>query len=292
MYNFKEKYQYYLNIFENYADKQKEIFNTKSELLTESLKYSLYVGGKRVRPVLALATAELLGVDFSEVLPFAFALECIHTYSLIHDDLPSMDNDDFRRGKPSNHKVYGEANAILAGDGLLNTAYSICFKACLKGETHCLAANLLCEFAGIYGMICGQSLDIAFSNQTEFTEDDLLRVYQLKTGKLLLAPILIPSILSGNKLYFELEELGKKLGLLFQITDDILDEIGSFEKLGKTIGKDKDENKLTSVRVYSLDGAKIRADMYATHCYHILDGLDGDVEFFRDLITYVRNREK
>ena len=131
MYNFKEKYQYYLNIFENYADKQKEIFNTKSELLTESLKYSLYVGGKRVRPVLALATAELLGVDFSEVLPFAFALECIHTYSLIHDDLPSMDNDDFRRGKPSNHKVYGEANAILAGDGLLNTAYSICFNACL-----------------------------------------------------------------------------------------------------------------------------------------------------------------
>ena len=195
MYNFKEKYQHYLNIFENYAEEQKAVFNTKSDLLTESLKYSLYVGGKRVRPVLTLATADLLGVDFSAVLPFALALECIHTYSLIHDDLPSMDNDDFRRGKPSNHKVYGEANAILAGDGLLNTAYSICFKECLKGELHCLAANLLCECSGINGMICGQSLDIAFSNKTEFTEDDLSKVYQLKTGKLLLAPILISSIL-------------------------------------------------------------------------------------------------
>ena len=140
------------------------------------MKYSLLLGGKRIRPVLMLAVADVLGTPSKDVLPYALALEMIHTYSLIHDDLPAMDNDDFRRGKPSNHKVYGEANAILAGDGLLNTAYSLCFDQCMKGEKYVLASKFLCEGAGIYGMIAGQSADLYFSEKDrEVSEENLPR---------------------------------------------------------------------------------------------------------------------
>ena len=292
MYSFDEKYESYLDIFENYAKSNADKLTTLPDVLGESMKYSLFLGGKRIRPVLALAIAEILLLPTEEILPFALALEMIHTYSLIHDDLPSMDNDDFRRGQPSNHKKYGEANAILAGDGLLNTAFSLCIRQCFKGEKYCRAAEYLCDAAGIRGMIAGQSLDLKFTNgNEECTEEDLLKIYQLKTGKLLLAPIAIASILADNKFYFELEDFGENLGVLFQITDDILDETGSFEKLGKTIGKDKNENKLTSVRFYGLEGAKIQADVSATKCYRILDAIDGDTEFLRDLISYIRNRE-
>ena len=292
MYSFDEKYESYLNIFEKYAKDNADKLTTLPDVLGESMKYSLFLGGKRVRPVLALAIADVLNLPSEEILPFALALEMIHTYSLIHDDLPAMDNDDFRRGQPSNHKKFGEANAILAGDGLLNTAYSLCIRQCFKGEAYCRAAEYLCDAAGINGMIAGQSLDLKFTDENEeCSEEVLLKIYELKTGKLLLAPIAIASILSGNKFYFELEDFGKNLGILFQITDDILDEVGSFEKLGKTIGKDKTENKLTSVRFYGLEGAKIQADFCATSCYQILDAIDGGTEFLRDLISYIRNRE-
>ena len=292
MSNFEEKYEYYLKTFEEYATSQADKLTTTPDILGESMKYSLFLGGKRVRPVLALAVADVFNLDKNEILPYALALEMIHTYSLIHDDLPAMDNDDFRRGKPSNHKCFGEANAILAGDGLLNTAYSICITQCLKGEKYCLASQLLCDFAGINGMIAGQSLDLLYtSTNEECSESDLLTIYNLKTGKLLLAPILIASILNGGKDYFELEEFGRNLGDLFQFTDDILDEIGTFEKLGKTIGKDKSEKKLTSISFYGLEGAKIQADICATKCYNVLDGIDGDTEFLAELVSYIRNRE-
>ena len=292
MYNFEEKYNKYLNIFEDYAKSQAKQLTTTPEILGESMKYSLFLGGKRIRPILALAVAEILNVAEADILPYALALEMIHTYSLIHDDLPAMDNDDFRRGKPSNHKKYGEANAILAGDGLLNTAYAICISQCAKGERFCIASQVLCDCAGVNGMIAGQSLDLLFTSNNEIcTEEDLLNIYKLKTGKLLLAPVLIASILSGGKSYFELEDFGKNLGELFQFTDDILDEIGSFEKLGKTIGKDKSENKLTSISFYGLDGAKIQADLRATRCYNVLDGINGDTEFLSELISYIRTRE-
>ena len=293
MYNFDEKYKKYLNIFEEYARTQAENLTTTPDVLGESMKYSLFLGGKRIRPVLALSVAEILNVPQEEILPFAYALEMIHTYSLIHDDLPAMDNDDYRRGQLSNHKKYGEANAILAGDGLLNTAYSVCIEQCFKGEKYCRASDLLCNCAGIFGMIAGQSLDLKYSNATaEYTENDLRAIHALKTGKLLVAPILIASILGNNRFYFELEEFAENLGVLFQIVDDILDEVGSFEKVGKTLGKDKTEQKLTYTKFYGLEGAKIHADLHASRCYRILDGIDGDVEFLRDLITYIRNREK
>ncbi len=293
MYTFDGQYETYLSAFCSYAEEYCKGLSTSPEILGQSMKYSLLLGGKRIRPVLMLAVADTLGTPLKDVLPYALALEMIHTYSLIHDDLPAMDNDDFRRGKPSNHKVYGEANAILAGDGLLNTAYSLCFDQCTKGEKYVLASKFLCECAGIYGMIAGQSADLYFSEKDrEVSEEDLHYIYEHKTGKLLLAPVAIASILSGNKFYFEFEQFGKALGSLFQITDDILDVTGDFSTLGKSVGKDKQENKLTCIRLYGLEGAKIHADMYAKRCYMLLDGIDGNTAFLYDLITYVRNRSK
>ena len=286
------RYEQYLAEFERYLKAYTDTLKTKPEVLGESMKYSLLNGGKRIRPVLALACADVLGLDHKEILPYALALEMIHTYSLIHDDLPAMDNDDFRRGKPSNHKTFGEANAILAGDGLLNEAYAICFQECLKGEKYAVAAKYLNECAGAFGMIAGQSADMYFSElNREVSEEDLSYIYAHKTGKLLLAPIAIASILANNKHYLEFERFGKLLGVLFQVTDDILDVVGDFDSLGKNVGKDEGKNKLTCIRLYGLDGAKLRADLYAKDCQAVLEGIDGDTSFLRDLTDYVLNRK-
>ncbi|MBQ8428322.1 MAG: polyprenyl synthetase family protein [Clostridia bacterium] len=215
----------------------------------------------------------------------------IHTYSLIHDDLPAMDNDDFRRGKPSNHKAFGEANAILAGDGLLNTAYEICFAECKKGEKQVRAAQILSEGAGVYGVIAGQAADLASENGQSLTQKDLVYIHEHKTGKLLLAPVAMACVLSGDKYYFQLEKFAKALGVLFQITDDILDVVGEFEKMGKSIGKDEKEDKLTYVKLYGLEGANARADLLVGDCNAFLEGVDGDIAFLRDFAYYVRNRK-
>ena len=284
-------YNEYLSEFNAYAQGYADKLKTNPSILADSMKYSLLNGGKRVRPVLMLACADVVGVAKEDVLPFALALEMIHTYSLVHDDLPAMDNDDFRRGKPSNHKQFGEANAILAGDGLLNEAYAICFNECFKGEKYVLASQFLNECAGAYGMIEGQSADLYYTNSNEdVSEEELNYIYEHKTGKLLLAPVAIASILSGNKYYLPLEQFGRLLGQLFQMTDDILDVTGEFDALGKSIGKDDKENKLTCIRLYGLQGAKVRAELCAKDCKAVLEGVDGDTRFLNDLVDYVLNR--
>lgn len=294
MNDFNLAYEKYQSIFENYATEYASKMQTKPEILGDSIRYSFLNGGKRVRPVLALACADVLEVPQEDILPYALALEMIHTYSLIHDDLPAMDNDDFRRGKPSNHKRFGEANAILAGDGLLNEAYAICFNQCVKGEKYVLAAKYLNECAGIYGMIAGQSADLYYSSNYSATnaeaEDSLWYIQECKTGKLLLAPVAIASILAGNKDFFALESFGHMLGRLFQMTDDILDVTGDSALLGKTVGKDEKEDKLTCVKIYGLDGAKVRADMCAHDCFAILEGINGDTDFLKGLVEYVLKR--
>ena len=288
MTDFDFRYREYLTQFEEYLNAYAESLRTKPEVLGESMRYSLQNGGKRVRPVVMLACADVLGVPKEDVLPFALAIEMIHTYSLVHDDLPAMDNDDFRRGKPSNHKQFGEANAILAGDALLNEAYAICFAQCMKGEKYALASSFLNECAGMYGMVVGQSADLAYSQaDIDVSAEDLFYIYEHKTGKLLLAPVAIASILANNKSYLAFESFGKLLGRLFQMTDDILDVTGSSEELGKTAGKDEKENKLTCVKLYGLEGAKVRADMCARDCYGVLEGIDGDVSFLQQLVNYV-----
>ncbi len=293
MYDFDEKYAEYLRTFEQYLEKYAETLNTRPAILGDAMRYSLLSGGKRVRPVLMLAVAEMLGVPHDDVLPYSVALEMIHTYSLIHDDLPAMDNDDFRRGKPSCHKAFAESYAILAGDALLNQAFTICFDSALKGEKYALASKLLSEYAGMGGMIAGQAADLYFSeNVADPTEEELIFVQENKTGKLLLAPILIPSILAENRYFLRLEQFGKEIGRLFQITDDILDVTGEFETLGKSIGKDENSDKLTCVKLYGLTGAMLRADDCLTRCLAFLEGIECDTAFLSDLARYVREREK
>ena len=294
MNDFTLTFENYLHVFEDYLNEYTNKLQTRPPVLAESMKYSLQNGGKRIRPVLALACADVLGLEHSEILPYALALEMIHAYSLVHDDLPAMDNDDFRRGKPSNHKAFGEANAILAGDGLLNEAYAICFQESMKGEKYALAAKFLNECAGIFGMIAGQSADLYYSSQNvEISEETLEYIYEHKTGKLLLAPVAIASILKDNKHYLELKRFGCLLGRLFQMTDDILDVTGDFSALGKSIGKDEKENKLTCIKLYGLEGAKIRADECAEDCHTVLESIDdGDLAFLHGLIDYVVNRSK
>lgn len=210
--NFDEKYSSYLKEFNAVLDGFCENLNCRPEILKESLIYSLKLGGKRLRPVLMMSVADLLGLERRKVMNFALALELIHTYSLIHDDLPEMDDDDFRRGKPSNHKVFGTGNAVLAGDGLLNTAYSILLKECRNGAEYVSAAEFICDCAGIYGMIAGQSADLLHEKDKSFNEPTLNFIYENKTGKLLVATVTVASILSGGRCYSELKAFGRDLG--------------------------------------------------------------------------------
>lgn len=287
---FRDKYELYVVEFNRSLDKFCNNLDCRPQVLCDSLKYSLNLGGKRVRPVLMFAAADLLGVERRKLAGFALALELIHTYSLVHDDLPEMDNDDFRRGKPSNHKVYGVGNAVLAGDGLLNTAYSLLLKECKNGFDYISASEFVCDSAGIYGMIAGQSADLMHENDKSYNEATLDFIYENKTGKLITAAVVVPSILCGGRCYSELKAFGRDLGLLFQITDDILDVEGNFNELGKSIGKDGEEGKYTSVGVYGLDGAKLRADVLAQRCRALLEGIDGDGEFLSKFVDFVRTR--
>ncbi len=290
MLNFKEKYEEYRQDFEKLLKCYCNNLNCRPQILADSINYSLTLGGKRIRPVLMFAVGDMLGVERDKIANYALAIEMIHTYSLIHDDLPEMDDDDFRRGKPSNHKVFGAGNAVLAGDGLLNTAYSILLKECHKGTEYISAGEFVCDCAGIYGMIAGQSADLMHEKEKKFNEPTLNFIYENKTAKLLIAPIVVPSILSGGRCYSELRSFGRDLGCLFQITDDILDVEGSFETLGKSIGKDEKEGKYTAIEVYGLEGSKLRADVLAERCCGLLEGICGNSEFLVELVNYVRNR--
>lgn len=289
--DFNDKLNRYAEDFNLILNKFCNDLNCQPKILSDSLKYSLQIGGKRIRPAMMFAAGELLGVERDKLNNFALALELIHTYSLIHDDLPEMDNDDFRRGKPSNHKVFGVGNAVLAGDGLLNTAYAILLSECRKGAEYVAAAEFICDCAGIYGMIAGQSADLLHENDDGCNEEILGFIYQNKTAKMLTAPLVVPAILSGGKYYSVLKLFGINFGCLFQLTDDILDVEGSFSILGKSIGKDSEEGKCTAVRLFGLDGAKLRADLLYDKCIRILEGIEGDTNFFKQLVNFMLARK-
>ncbi len=292
MTDYKEKYSEYQNVFEEVLNRFCDNLDCKPQILNDSLKYSLQLGGKRIRPVLMLAAGDLLGLDREKLLNYALALELIHTYSLIHDDLPEMDNDDYRRGKLSNHKVFGTGNAVLAGDGLLNTAYSILFNECFKGHEYISAAKFICDCAGIDGMVGGQSADLNHENDDAVNEDVLDFIYENKTAKLITASVVVPGILCGGKYYTELVAFGKSLGCLFQMTDDILDVEGNFQSLGKSTGKDSAEGKYTCVKLFGLNGSKLKADILTDKCAGLLESFDADTGFLKDLVNFVRQRIK
>ncbi len=245
------------------------------EQLKEAMEYSLKAGGKRLRPVLTLYVCDMLGGDVQRALPYACALEMIHTYSLIHDDLPCMDDDDFRRGRPSNHKVFGEANAVLAGDGLLSYAFQIMLDAVKTdlAENAINAALAVSCGAGVRGMVAGQVIDLASETAENPGIDELKFIQANKTAAMIKAAVLAGAYIAGANIE-QLEALGQygeKYGELFQMTDDILDVEGDFEGMGKTLGKDEAENKLTYISLYGMDKAKEMAHQTARQAVDALE---------------------
>ena len=224
----------------------------KSITLYDSMKYSLSAGGKRLRPVLLMAACEFCGGKAEEALPYACAMEYLHTYSLIHDDTPCMDEDDLRRGRPTNHRVYGEATAVLAGDGLLTAAFSYLAKAPYSADIRIRAVEILSECAGELGMVGGQVLDMS-SEQRLCTEQEVLDIQSRKTGALIRAACML-GVLAGGGNEAQLAAAGNfadHLGLAFQIRDDMLDVIGTAEEMGKAVGTDAVKN--TFVQLYGLE---------------------------------------
>ena len=225
-------------------------------VLAEAMKYSFFAGGKRIRPVLTLAFGEALGLDKKVVMPFAFGLECIHTYSLIHDDLPPMDNDSLRRGKPTCHVKYGEATALLAGDALLNFAFEHILGV-ISAKNEINALKCLADYSGYKGMVSGQVSDKESENATDKNENKLFETYELKTGKLLTAPFAMSALLKGEEDLVPIaENIGNNFGKAFQFADDLKDVLLSSEQTGKTSGKDAHECKFTSVSVYGVEKVK------------------------------------
>lgn len=231
--------------------------------LRESMRYSLEAGGKRIRPILCLLAAESLGKPAECALSCAVALEYIHTYSLIHDDLPAMDDDDLRRGKPTNHKIYGEGQAILAGDGLLTQAFAVLSgDAVMTPEQKMEAIAVLAEAAGWRGMVGGQSLDldgeVLVQSGKPYDYEHLQLIHRLKTGALLRASLELGAIAASATMDVRniLRDVGTSLGLAFQIQDDILDATSTFEQMGKRVGKDEGKGKITYPKLLGLDGAR------------------------------------
>ena len=268
---------------------------TPPATLHEAIRYSLLAGGKRVRPILTIATAEAIGPCPASLLPVACAFEFIHTYSLIHDDLPSMDNDDFRRGRPTNHKVYGEAMAILAGDGLHAMAFEWCSRADLVTDLdpRC-QVQIIAELAlgaGNAGMVGGQVLDIQAENQ-KIELAELQMIHAQKTGKLIRAAVRVGALLSGAGMtqFEHLTGYAEDIGLAFQITDDVLNVTGTREELGKNANTDDERGKQTYPSIYGLEGAQKLAQDCAGRAIGRLDGFDGKADPLRGIARYIVDR--
>ena len=291
--NFDEIYTQRVNELENHLE---NILNEKvkyHQTIIEAMKYSLLNGGKRIRAMLVMGFYELCGKNYKEALNTASVIEMIHSYSLIHDDLPCMDNDDYRRGKLTSHKVFGEGMAVLAGDSLLTTAFQIfsenkdnfCADKVVKG-INCLATQ-----SGYNGMIGGQVIDIENENQ-QISEDMLYTLHALKTGALIKCACELGVIMAGGdeKMLEAAEKYGENIGLAFQIQDDILDVIGNAECLGKSIGSDKENGKTTFVTLYGLEKSKKMADECFKKAYNTLNEINGNKEFLIALTDFLNNR--
>jgi len=281
----------YCDYIESYLDEQCVHYDSEpQQSLFSAMRYSLLAGGKRLRPVFVFEFCRLCGGNWREAAPFAAAVEMIHTYSLIHDDLPCMDNDDFRRGKPTNHKVYGEALAVLAGDALLTEAFTSIAQANCSAEARIKAVEVLAECAGCVGMVGGQVLDIQ-SEQRQCTQQDVLDIQSRKTGALIRAACIL-GVIAGNGTAEQIHaaaEFASNLGLAFQIRDDILDVIGNAQELGKAVGTDTTKN--TFVQLYGLDRCN---ELVCQHTQLAIAALNvfTDTGFIRELATELTTRMK
>ncbi len=262
-------------------------------VLVEAMRYSLFAGGKRLRPILLMAAAEALGSPGHLYTQVACALEMIHTYSLIHDDLPAMDNDDYRRGKPTNHKIYGTALALLAGDGLLTEAFvTMLSQQGVAKEILCIVVKEIAAAAGPYGMVSGQVVDLLSENK-QIDSETLQYMHQQKTGAMFRAAVRSGAWLAGanERQLAALTEYAKQFGLAFQITDDILDVVGTSEKIGKPVGSDERNHKSTYVSLYTLTGARDMARQSVEQAVAALGAFGKEAEILRLLVQYLLLRE-
>jgi geranylgeranyl diphosphate synthase type II len=264
-------------------------------VLQEAMLYSLFAGGKRIRPVLVMAAYEACGGNSAEIVPYAATLELIHTYSLIHDDLPAMDDDDLRRGKPTNHKVYGDAVAILAGDALLTEAFCILsdpsFCPSVRGEDLLKASREIALAAGARGMVAGQVQDI-LSENAEPDGETLRFIHRHKTAALIRASVRVGGVLSGSgeEKIGPLTRYGENIGHAFQVIDDILDVVGETEELGKTVGSDEKINKMTYPRLYGLERSREIAAELVADALSSLDTFSAAADPLREIARYLLAR--
>ena len=268
--------------------------------VTEAMNYSVTAGGKRLRPVLLEESFFLFGGEGKTAEPFMAALEMIHNYSLVHDDLPAMDNDEYRRGRKTTWKVYGDGMAVLAGDGLLNLAYETVASAFTQAEDPkameraAAALKVLSRKAGIGGMIGGQSADLESESKEVVTEEELLFIHENKTAALIQAAMMIGAILAGagGEAVDAMERAGALIGIAFQIQDDILDVISSQEVLGKPVGSDERNHKLTYVSFHGLEASQKEVKRMSAEAILILQSFERRNEFLEELVSSLITREK
>ena len=271
----------------------------QQRIIFEAMNYSVRAGGKRLRPILMEETYHMFGGSSAVIEPFMAAIEMIHTYSLVHDDLPAMDNDEYRRGKKTTHAVYGEAMGILAGDALLNLAYETAAKAFdmeVADTRVARAFAVLAKKAGVYDMVGGQVVDVESekSDDCSITREKLDFIYRLKTGALIESSMMIGAILAGasSDEVSRVEQIAAKLGLAFQIQDDVLDVTSTLEVLGKPVGSDEKNNKATYVTFEGLDKAVSDVERISKEAEEQLDDLGYDDAFLKELFEYLIHREK
>ena len=265
------------------------------ERLYEAMNYSVFAGGKRMRPVLLISACEAVGGNIEDAIPFACALEMIHTYSLIHDDLPAMDNDDFRRGKPTCHKAFDEALAILAGDGLLTYAFEVMLEAVCKNNDskYAKATKLIANYSGSQGMLVGQVVDVQ-SEGHKIDNKTLMFIHDNKTGGLIKVAFMAGALIGGadNYTVSDFEKIGYNMGMAFQIKDDILDVTSTSEILGKPILSDIKNNKQTYVSLYGLDNAQQDYETLSTGAVKMIDNIGNKANFLSWYASSLINREK
>ena len=287
-------YQKYLDDVDKHI-KHHLSLNDVSDRIKESSLYSISAGGKKIRPLLLFKTLRALNHELSNGVPMAAAIEMVHTYSLIHDDLPAMDNDDYRRGKLTNHKVYGEATAILAGDNLLTESIHLLTLADYSNDVKIKLIETLTSAAGQNGMISGQMNDILSTNAS-IDYETLEQIHRHKTGKLMVAPVISAAIIANQNedVIATLQRFAEELGLLFQIKDDLLDVQGTKEEIGKEVGTDEKNNTTTYVSLFGIEGAtdllKKKEKETTELLYRLKDEID--IIHLEDIITIVVNRTK
>lgn len=296
---FMEELQQKVEHINNVLEKFLPAEDGQQRIIFEAMNYSVRAGGKRLRPILMEETYHMFGGSSAVIEPFMAAIEMIHTYSLVHDDLPAMDNDEYRRGKKTTHAVYGEAMGILAGDALLNLAYETAAKAFdmeVADARVARAFTVLAKKAGVYGMVGGQVVDVESekSDDCPITREKLDFIYRLKTGALIESSMMIGAILAGasSDEVSRVEQIAAKLGLAFQIQDDVLDVTSTLEVLGKPVGSDEKNNKATYVTFEGLDKAVSDVERISKEAEEQLDDLGYDDAFLKELFEYLIHREK